>query len=180
MSNETMIGEVARISAETAVVTAMKYIEDERKKAEKQRKDFRLRNTKLLLKNYRSFMMHGDDIHEELKEIEVPNDMFEEMHSNEFVVEAIKRSKERTLAMIKFMDQMLQVYRILCEESGKDEDLRRYQTIHKMYIAEEKISVENIAECHKTNVRTVYRDVNEAVKTLSVLVFGVDGIKLIK
>ncbi|MGN7309902.1 hypothetical protein ACTHQ4_02280 [Alkalicoccobacillus gibsonii] len=180
MSNESMIAEVARISAETAVKAALEYIEQEKVKVEKQRKDFRLRNTKLLLKNYRSFIIHGEDLKTELDELDVPEDVFEELHSNEFVVESIKKSKKRTLAMIKFMDQMLQVYRVLCEETGKEEDVRRYKTIHKMYIAEEKFSVENIAECHKTNVRTVYRDVNEAVKTLSVLVFGVDGVKLIK
>ncbi|MED1603038.1 hypothetical protein [Alkalihalophilus marmarensis] len=177
MSNEKLLEQVAKVSAETAVKTALEYMEQKQLKEQKNRRDMRLRNTKLLLKHYRSFVLHSKDLQIELDELEVPDDVFEEMHSNELVVESIKRSKKRTLAMVKFIDQMLRVYKVLCEESGRDEEVRQYQTVYKLFIAEEKYSMDQVAECHNVVVRTVQRDTKDAVKTLSALIFGIDSIR---
>lgn len=178
MSNEKLIDEVVKISAETAVRTALEIVEKEKLKQQKSNRDRRLRNTKLLLKHYRSFKLHCVDLKLELKELEVPDDMFEELHSNEFLVESIKRSKERTLAIIGFIDQMIAVYQVLCERSGREEEIRRFQTIHKMYISEEVSTADQISEGHKVNRRTVYKDIDKACQTLSALIFGVDMIKI--
>ncbi len=138
-----------------------------------------MRNTKLLLKNYRSFSLHCADLE---KEVSILNkeEVVDSLDSDDFAVEAIKRSKQRTITMVNFINQMLEVYEIMCERSGRAEEMRRYQTIYHLYISDERLTAEEVADCHKTNVRTVYRDANEAVKTLSILVFGVDGIKLNK
>ena len=156
-----------------AIQTALEYLEQEKLKRQKNKRDRRLRNTKLLLKNYRSFKLHSEDLKIELKQD--PSEMFET--ADDLALESIKRSKERTLAMVKFIDQMLLVYRILCEQSDRPERMRQYRTIEKMYVSEGNYTAEEIAECHKTNVRTVYRDINDASKTLSALMFGVDGIR---
>ncbi|KMJ55219.1 hypothetical protein AB685_28385 [Bacillus sp. LL01] len=177
MSNEFLLERIVKVSAETAVRTAIEYMEKEKMKEQKNRRDMRLRNTKLLLKHYRSFVLHSKDLQIELDELEVPDDVFEEMHSNELVVESIKRSKKRTLAMVKFIDQMLRVYNTLCEESGRLEEIRQFQTIHKLYISEEKFTIDQVAECHNVVVRTVQRDTKDAVKTLSALIFGIDSIR---
>jgi hypothetical protein len=178
MSNEKLLEQVAKVSAETAVKTALEYMEQKQLKEQKNRRDIRLRNTKLLLKNYRSFVLHSKDLQIELDELEVPDDVFEEMHSNELVVESIKRSKKRTLAMVKFIDQMLRVYRVLCEESGRDEEVRKYKTIYYLYISQERLSAEEVSERHNIDKRTVYKDVNKAAEVLSSLVFGIDSITM--
>lgn len=177
-NQKTLIEQVAKISAETATQTAIEYLEKVKHEEHQNKRNRRLRNTKLLLRNYRSFRIHCMDI-----KVELENDraieVMDELEQTDFAVEAIRRSKERTLAMVRFIDQMLQVYKVICEQSDKPEDKRKYETIYEMYIDKEKKTAEHIAECQKTNVRTVYRDVNDAVKTLSILVFGVDGIRLI-
>ena len=175
--DQKLLEKVAKISAETAVQTALDYMEKENQKRQKLKRDRRLRNTKLLLKHYRSFVIHCQDVKTELEKLADP-EVLRELDTDEFAVESIRRSKQRTLAMVNFIKQMLAVYRILCEQSGKPEDIRRYNTIHMMYIAEEKFTAEQIATCHKVDVRTVYRDVNDAAKALSALIFGVDGIRM--
>lgn len=161
---------------EIAARVAIEYIEKEKKKQQKINRDWRLRNTKLLLKHYRSFVAHSEDIRAELTTLQNA-EALEDLYSEDFTVEAIKRSKQRTIAMIRFMERMMKEYKRMCEESGQPEEIRRYKVIEMMYISDKKYKAEDIAECHKIEVRTVYRDVNDAIKTLSVLVFGVDGIR---
>ncbi|WP_245700283.1 HTH domain-containing protein [Paenibacillus glacialis] len=79
--------------------------------------------------------------------------------------------------MVRFLQRMLEVYKGMCEQSGQPEDLRLYQIIHAMYISDEKLTAESLAEGHKIDTRTVYKDINCSVKALTVLIFGVDGIR---
>lgn len=162
--------------ASIATQTALEFLEKQKKEQLKKKVDRRLRNTKLLLINYKNFKLHCVDIKHEIKLLDDPN-LLENLDTEELVVEAIKRSKQRTLAMVKFIDRMIEVYKVLAHTSERPEDVRRYETIYKLYISEHTISPENLSECHKIDVRTVYRDVNEAVKTLSALIFGVDSIR---
>jgi len=163
------------IVTKTAVQTALEYLEKEKQKQQKLKRDRRLRNIKLLLRNYRSFKLHCKDLKSKLEELN-DSDLLEDL-DEELAVNAIRKSKERTLAMVSFIDKMLAVYKVICDQSKKDEDRRSYQTIHLLYISDEKVSAKEIATRHNTDVRTVYRDVDRACKALSVLIFGVDSIR---
>ena len=162
--------------AEIAARVAIEHLEKEKQKQVKAKHDWRLRNTKLLLKNYRGFVSHSVELEEEISALDRAG-AIDDIYDEDFAVAAIKRSKKRTLAMVRFMQRMITEYGNMCEQSGQSEDIRRSQIIQAMYILEDKISIEDIAKCHKIDTRTVYRDVNEAVKTLTVLIFGVDGIR---
>lgn len=168
-----LIEEVTRI----AIQAAMDFQEKEKQKQQKAKRDWRLRNTKLLLKHYRSFVKHSEGVKEKLTAMENV-EAIGEIYTDELAIETIKRSKQRTLAMVQFIQRMLNVYKAMCESSGQPEEMRRYRVVHAMYISEPVLTAEKIAECEKIDSSTVYRDIKEAVKTLSVLVFGVDGIRL--
>lgn len=171
--DDKLIEKVTKIAAQTVI----EHLEKEKQREQKYKRDRRLRNTKLLLRNYRNFKDHAGDVKAELEELEQAesDDMFTD---NELAIESIKRSKERTLALVKFVDQMLLSYRIHCEGSENPIEERRYKIIHDLYISEEKKSIDEIATCHFIDKRTVFRDVNRAVEALSVLMFGVDGLRL--
>ncbi len=156
--------------------TAIEAYEDHKKQQEKKRHDRRLRNIKLLLRNYRSFVKHCKDIKLEIDDI---NEEIEQafLDSDEFKLESIKRSKEKTLAMIRYIDKMLAVYKVMCTQSNRPEEIRRCETIFRMYIGEKKMTAKEISELQSVAVRTVFTDIEKACKDLSVLVFGVDGIK---
>lgn len=161
----------------TAVEAAMEFMAKEKQKQRKENYDRRLRNTKLLLKHYRSFVAHASKLQERLTPLQEA-EALNELHAEQFAVESIKRSKKRTLAMVRFIQQAIELYKGSCEASGQPEDLRRYKTVEMLYISEKIYTAEKAAEFHKVDVRTIYNDVNYACKALSVLVFGVDGIQL--
>jgi DNA-binding CsgD family transcriptional regulator len=160
----------------TAIQTVIEHLEKEKSRQEKSKRDWRLRNTKLLLKNYRGLVKHCEDFQSDISALDQA-DALDEFNSEEFAVESIRRSKKRTLAMVKFMQQMILAYKIMCETSSQPEDLRRYEVVQAMYISEKKMTAEQIAKFQKIEVRTVYNDINNACKALSVLIFGVDGIQ---
>lgn len=169
--------EIARIAS----LVAIQEYERQRQEGEKKKFDRRLHNTKLLLKNYRSFKRHYFEVRDELIELENADDDFEGdldyLDSDEFALESIKRSKKRTLAMIRFIDRMLEVYEVLCQKDTETVSRRYFDTIKKLYIDESKMTFEQVAECHHVHARTVRRDVEEAIKALTALIFGVDGIR---
>lgn len=164
------------VISKAAAQAAFEHLEQQRQKQEKEKRDRRLRNTKLLLRNYRNFKRHCESIPEELKNLDEYLEL-DELGKEDLAVESIKRSKERTMAMVKFIDKMLAVYKVMSDMSTKEEDKRSYQTIYLLYISDKKFSAAEVATCHNTDVRTVYRDVDRACKALSSLIFGVDSIR---
>lgn len=170
--NPKMIEEITK----TAVQAAIEHMEKEKVLQQKIKRNWRLRNTKLLLKNYRGFVAHAIGLNIELTALEHA-EALDELNSEEFAVESIKRSKKRTLAMVKFMKSMVEAYKVMCETSGQPEEVRRYQVIHAIYISEKNWTAEQVAEFQKIDKSTVYKDINTACKALSVLIFGVDGIR---
>lgn len=166
--------EIAKIAAEAA----LEFYKKEQERQSKLKKDRRLRNTKLLLRNYRKFKVHCE---ENLSEIEalMDFDSFEYLDVEELAIEAIIKNKARTAAMVKYIDRMLEVYRIMSEKSNKPEDLRRFKILYDLYISDDEKTVEELSECHNIEKRSVYRDCNKACEALSSLIFGVDGLRLI-
>lgn len=169
---------------EAGVKAAMDYLADEREKAKRSRYDRRLHNTRLLLKNYRSFMKHAEGAIFNAKQakesaIDILDGLDEAMLDNGTYVDGIKKSQQRTIVVLHHIDEMLRYYRISCEQSGKDEEMRRYRVITAMYIDGKKTTAQKIAENENIEVRTVYKDVTNAIKPLSALIFGIDSIKTI-
>lgn len=172
------VEEIINKAANRAAIVAIKEYERQKQLEDQKKLDRRLHNTKLLLKNYRNFKSHCIQIKNELVELESPDrEIIAFMDSDEFALESVKRSKRRTLAMVQFIDRTLEVYELLCQKDTEKDSIRYYNTIKKLYIDEPKMTFEKVAECHNVHPRTVRRDVEEAVKALTVLIFGVDGIR---
>lgn len=156
--------------------TVVDVLAKEKEKEKKITHDRRLRNVKLLLRNYRSFKIHCDDTLEDIKKLDEYLEL-DEFGNNELAIEAIKRSKRRTIAMVKFIEKMMDIFKIMCDQSEKEEDKRVYQSVYFLYISDITFSAKDIAERHNTDPRTVYKDIDKACKTLSSLIFGVDSIQ---
>lgn len=170
-----MLEEISRV----AVQAALEFQEKEKQKQQSANRDRRLRNTKLLLRHYRSFKLHCDgDLKKEIDKFSDP-ELLRELDTDGFAVGSVLRSKKKTLAMMNYIDQMLEVYRLVSEASSKAEEIRRYKTVYQMYISDEKLTAEEIAEGHNIDKRTVYKDIHKACETLAALMFGIDGVKLI-
>ena len=171
------------------VKAATDRIEEERKKERKGRYDRRLHNTRLLLKNYRVLKHHAlDAVHTGARANEVISenavDILDDLESMGFrkvddrlYIESIKRSQQRTRIIIEHIDEMLRYWRIDCEQSGREEALRRYRIVVDTYISDDQMTAEELAQREHIEKRTVYKDIKAAMRPLSALIFGIDGIK---
>ena len=114
---------------DTGTKAAMEYIMEEKKTQQKGRYDRRLRNTRLLLKNYRTLKQHAQGaVFNAKKAKENAVDILDGLDSFQFddnlYIESIKRSQQRTIIIMRHIDEMLKYYRIACEQSGREDEMR--------------------------------------------------------
>lgn len=162
---------------------ALKTFEQERKKEYSKRADRRLRNTKLLLRNYHMLKEHAENsVFGRTQMEESALDILESMmslYNDEVIIQSIKNSATRTAIIVSHIDTMFGLYYSYCERSNNSEiDMRRYDVIWDMYMAEETLSVKEIAEKQHMSKENVYSDIKIAVERLTALIFGVDGLKV--
>lgn len=162
---------------------ALKTLEQERKKEQKKKVDRRLRNTKLLLRNYHMLKEHTENsVFGRTQMEESAADILESMmsmYNNEVIIESIKRSATRTAIIVSHIEVMFELYHSYCEHTSSSEiDLRRYEVAWDMYIAEKTLSVKEIAVKQNISTRNVYEDIKVAIERLSALIFGVDGLNV--
>ena len=162
---------------------AMKKYDNERKREHGKRTDKRLRNTKLLLRNYRMLKKHAENsVFSRMQMEESAFDILESMmsnHDNEVIINSIKESAARTAVMVSHIDTMLSLYAVFCEKSpNHDIEQRRYDVLWDMYMAEDTLSAKEIAEKQNMSKENVYKDIRVAIERLSALIFGVDGLNV--
>ena len=177
-SVEAAVTDAARLGAEASI----KAVEQERKKFRDGRSDRRFRNTKLLLRNYTvlncshavydaASAATGEESVEEI--VEALDELLEE----NLKVESIMKSAARTQLIMRHVNRMLGIYKVVCENSVDEGEQRHYRVIEALYLRDRPLSPTAVAEREKIDKRTVYKDVDAACATLSALIFGIDGIK---
>ena len=162
---------------------ALKTFEQERKKEYKGRSDRRLRNTRLLLRNYHMLKKHAEkSVFGRTQMEETALDILESMMSmydNEVIIESIKRSATRTAVIVSHIDTMFGLYEAYCDKSPtRDIDMRRYEVLWDMYMAEPTLSVKEIAYKKNMSKENVYADIRVAIERMTALIFGVDGLNV--
>jgi len=181
-TQEQLEGLVKR-AAETGAETALKMFEQEKKKEYSRRIDKRLRNTKLLLRNYHMLKQHAENsvfgrIQMEESAIEVLESMMS-IYNDEVIIQSIKNSATRTAIIVSHIETMFGLYKSYCENSINSEiNVRRYEVLWDMYMAEKLLSAKEIANKQHMSIRNVYDDVKIAMERLTALIFGVDGLKV--
>ena len=71
---------------------------------------------------------------------------------------------------------MISTYRTMCENSGNETEKRRYEILYYRYIADNELTVDELAEKYYVDRRTIFYDLGIAMKKLAILIFGVDSI----
>ena len=170
-------------AAEIGAKEALKTYVQERKKEQGKRADRRLRNTKLLLRNYHMLKEHAENsVFGRTQMEESALDILESMmglYDSEVIIESIKRSATRTAIIVSHIETMFGLYDAYCEKSSnKVIDRRRYDVIWEKYMAEPTLSVKEIATKHTMSKENVYSDLRVAEERMTALIFGVDGLKV--
>lgn len=162
---------------------ALKVFEQERKREYSKRADKRLRNTKLLLRNYHMLKQHAENsvfgrTQMEESALDVLESMMS-MYNDEVIIQSIKNSATRTAIIVSHIETMFGLYRSYCENSTSREiDMRRYEVVWDMYMADKTMSVKEVASKQNMSKENVYADVKVATERLTALIFGVDGLKV--
>jgi hypothetical protein len=173
---------IIAIAAEAGAKAALEKVEQERKHQQRELSDRRLRNTKLLLRNYHMLREHMDSsVFGRSQMEESAADILDSMmnlYNDEIIIESIRRSATRTAIIITHIETMVALYEAYCIKSNNDIDSRRYEVLYDSYIADEILTVKQIAKKQNISKETVYGDLNVAIERLSALIFGVDGLKL--
>jgi hypothetical protein len=152
----------------------------------KERYDSKLANVKMLLRNYRSLSDYAQNAIYDAAQVDEETefyDILELMGADRrtgLKIESIRESAVRTRLIIDHVDNMLDLYKLHCERSPKDEDRRRYRTVYAMYISPEVRTAEQISEDEFVGRSTVYRDIDDATEQLTAMIFGIDGLYLMK
>lgn len=180
---QEQLKEIYEKAASIGAKEALKTFEQERKKEYSSRADRRLRNTKLLLRNYHMLKEHAESsVFGRTQMEESAIDILESMMSiydNEVIIESIKRSATRTAIIVSHIETMFQFYEIYCDKSSnRDINKRRYEVVWDLYMADKTLSAKEIAEKQNISTRNVYEDIKVATERLSALIFGVDGLKV--
>lgn len=135
-------------------------------------------NTKLLLSHYNDLKNHVDnaiDDFNKLKESELRGSDYINMDrvQDELYILSIKKSKIKTLIMIAHIDMLMGVLKKKQEKSG---NAYKYEILKNFYIDE--MTYEEVQEKFNCGKNTPGRWMNEMITELSILLFGVDGLKM--
>ena len=179
----TKIG--AAVGAEIGAKTALRAAERERKKIREELYDRRYHNTKLLLQNYRQLNEHFKNAVFDIGQAEERDETFIDIMElmtgrrckDDLYVESIKKSAVRTRIIMTHVNQMLEVYGIMCERSDREDDKRHYRILKAMYIDDIPTTAQVIADREHIDKRTVYKDIDAAASCLTTLLYGISGIE---
>lgn len=166
--------------ARAAAIEALKLQKNE----ERQRiRKNRFHNTELLLNNYLGLQEHfrsAIDTASDIQEIE-ESLSFDSLELDDIIIQSIRRSKIRTRIMVSQIDTSLEIIRLKMTAKGQPE---KYEVIQKLYLDSEKITVQwtdrikMVAAEIPCGEMSVRRWRNEMIDELSILLFGVDGLRL--
>lgn len=180
---DTELREIYEKAAAIGAKEALKTFEQERKREYSRRVDKRLHNTRLLLRNYHMLKDHAENSvfgRTQMKESAL--DILESMmslYNDEVIIQSIKNSATRTAIIVSHIETMFRLYYSYCDRSTKRElELRRYDAVWDMYMAEDILSVEEIADKHHISKDSVYSDIRIGIERLTSLIFGVDGLNI--
>lgn len=185
MSRRSMTAGQEELTREAVIKIAteatLKCLEKEKSKDTKVKRDKRLKNTRLLLENYTMLHDYSDNAVVSLKtalEREAGESLSLlwaiEQCDGDKLIESLKRSVTLTKTIMSHVDEMLRVYKNYCDNSHDPEAKRRYRVLEYRYV--KNIPAAEICENEHISQATYYRDNQESIKVLQVLVFGLEGL----
>jgi len=177
--SELTNAEIIELAAKTAV-SAYKQEQENEKKAIH---DKRLRNTKLLLSNYRSFKAHANSAvytAEQAEDaIEILDMMWDPRNRSQAVAESIKASCAKTTIIVNHIDTMIAAYKLMCYNSHNPLEKRRFDILNDYYLTDiengkQRLTMDEIALKYNVDTRTAYNDLKQATNRIAKLIFGID------
>lgn len=102
--------------------------------------------------------------------------ILDECRKDEFELTSTKKNMLITGMLLNHVDTQLDNYRRECEQSKIPDVGRRYRVIEMMYLQEEPMKPDEVAEVENIEKTSVYRTLEKAYDDLTALFFGVEGL----
>lgn len=157
---------------------------NEEKLKEKITYDIKIKNTRLLLKNYRRFKKACIQAVVTEKDLEsaTVDEILDKLYCTTYdevtVVQSILTSKKRTEIIMSHIKKIINFYIFDADNSKNDEKSRRAHILEDLYIKGKKQpSMSVLANRYHISERQVHRDKNIAIEEIAVFMFGIDGIR---
>jgi hypothetical protein len=144
------------------------------------KKDWKLHNTKILLKHYRDLKdrcnrgVYDSRMLDQRTRFEQIEDLMQG-RDDDLILDSTYRSILRTRTMVADVEAMMKAYKADAQR-GSDTDKRRVQVIFWVYIAKKRMDTGQLAEKFGVTRRQIQKDLREAEAHLSAKYFGVDGL----
>lgn len=172
---KSVLNLISKYATEKAVAIFKEQLRERKEKV----KDYRLKNTRMLVKKYKWLKNFTGNAVSELTKLLSEEELvyLESLGMESFEtrrVESIKDSVIFTNTVLGHIDTMLELYKNKCLSSDKEDVQRRWRVLYAMYLSDEIVTPEDVAEQEHINDRTVYKTLNAAIADLSVLFFGID------
>ena len=157
---------------------------NEKKLKEKITYDTKLKNTRLLLKNYRKFISACKQATFTEKELEsaTVEEILDKLYCSTYdevtVVQSILASKKRTEIILTHIKRIIKFYLYEADQSKNEEKKRKAHILNDLYVVGEyKPKINMMSEKYHISERQIRRDANSAIEEIAVLMFGIDGIR---
>jgi len=183
MQNETItlnFKELLETAEKLGIEAGIRAYQQKKEEGVKVRHNKNLRNTELLLQNYRKFKLH---IEESIFDIETAKGNFisildevDDEQDNDIYIDSIKKSVARTSIIISHINHMLDVFGAYCNNDPRIEIKRQIKVIQMLYVNDEHNDIESVAETLNISRTSVFNSKRDAIQTLSSLLFGIDSI----
>lgn len=163
--------EIVTLASGTATKAALEVFE---RKMNAERESFaarRLERARQILRDYRTLRAAAlASVHDSAEAV-TEDDLVRELMSMRDTsrIESIAYSAQRTVTLLTHVDRCLDVFRILCERTGKE---RQWRVINGLYIADDPLTADELAEREYMSTRSIYKEAKAAIATLAVIFFG--------
>lgn len=159
----------------------------EQSKRNKKIYDNRIRNTKLLLYNYRRFKKSIDNAVFSEKELDTlsVNDLLNKIEDidynskkDEVIVESILKSKKRTEIIMSHINKILNLYFFEANNNNDDIQKERANIIYEYFVKnDKKPNYFEMSDLFNKSDRQIRRDIAKGIEEIAILMFGIDGIQ---
>lgn len=111
---------------------------------------------------------------------EILDGILDRVRKEEFNLTSTNKNRIVTGMLLNHVDVQLENYRKECRKSRIQDIQRRYRVVEMMFLRAEPLRAEDVAELEDIDKSTVYRTLEKAYDDLSVLFFGIEGVKSIE
>ncbi len=144
----------------------------EHKTRTKQEQDYRLRNTGILLREYRKLEAHVQANPESY----LSSDEYEALSGRHIEEHDLARYHVKTKNLMHYVDNALEAYKALCQ-GGDGFDHRRWTILYEYWLGPHKTSQTTLSARFDVDHTTIGRELSRATQDISVILFGVAGLE---